>query len=266
MHLRPAYWVRQLATGATLVTLALVLAGCVTTERGGVGGKADPQKALDYSLKLARSYIRDGNWESAKRHLKKARDIDDNSAEVYEAMALVFQNTGEVDLARENYEKAIRLDPDASRVRNNYAAFLYSRGEYREAAQQLEVVADDTLYSNRGTALFNLGRCYRQLEEWEKAEQALNRAFLLDRTNPVVMYELANAYYHLGEFPKAQRLYDRYRSKVEQQPPEGLWLGIQLAREFDNRDALSSFALALKNLYPTSREYLLYKREFGNES
>ena len=257
---------QRLRLPLALLALLTLLGGCVTTEYGGVGSKADPQKALKTSVQLARNYIREGNWEAAKRHLKAALELDDSNAEIYEAMALVFENTGELELAEKNYRKSLRLDPGVSRVHNNFAAFLYSQKRYEDAAEQLETVVGDTLYRNRAQALYNLGRCYIQLDKWDKAEEDFRRSFLLDRRNVLVIYELANVYFHQGDYPKSQRFYDEYRSKVKQQPPQALWLGIRLAHEFRNRDAMSSYALALKNLYPTSKEYLEYLREFGNDS
>lgn len=245
---------------------ALLLGGCVTTERGGVGSKRDPNKNLEYSLQLARSYINDRNWDAAKRHLKNAMEIDDESAEIYEAMALVFQNTGEIELAEENYRKSIRLDPNSSRARNNYAAFLYFLQRYEEAAEQLEIVVQDTLYRKRGVALANLGRCYQQLKRWSNAEEVFRRALLLDRDNPVLMYEMAETYFQLADYSVSQKYYDAYRAKVKQQAPQALLLGIRLADKFENSNAFSSYALALKNLYPTSQAYLDYKKEFGDDS
>lgn len=250
----------------TVLAFALLLVACVTTETGGVGGKKDPEKNLEYSLQLARSYISDGNWDAAKRHLQTAMSIDDSSAEIYEALALVFQNTGEIELAEENYGKSIRLDPKASRVRLNFAGFLYGMERYQDAADQLEIVAEDTLYRKRSIALANLGRCYTRLGEWQKAEASFRRALLLDRNNLALIFEMADVHYHLGDYALSQKYYDSYRSKVTQQPPQALLLGIRLADKFDNDNARSSYVLALKNLYPTSQAYLDYKREFSDEN
>ncbi|KKK89850.1 hypothetical protein LCGC14_2728970 [marine sediment metagenome] len=237
--------------------------GCVTTERGGVGTKADSKKALEYSVTLARNYIRQGNWEAAKRHLRTAIKIDDSSYEVYEALALVFQNTGEFELAEENYKKSIKLNPKFSRVRNNYATFLYQQRRFDEAVEQLQMVVKDTLYEKRTVAYINLGRAYVQLNELKPAEDAFRRAYLMDRRNVPLMYQLAEVYFQLGDYPQSQQYYDGYRSQVKRQPAQALWLGIRLANTFDNQDALSSYSLALKNLYPTSKEYLQYKNNFG---
>ncbi len=80
---------------------------------------------------------------------KLAYEIDPNNAEVHEAFALVYQSTGEFELAEESFKTAIRLDRKFSRARNNYAAFLYSQQRYEEAEKQLEYVVQDTLYKAR---------------------------------------------------------------------------------------------------------------------
>ena len=245
--------------------LIVLVSGCVTTERGGVGTKADEAKAHEYSLSLARNYIRAGNWEAAKRHLKTAIELDDSSAEVYEAMALVFQNTGEFEFAEENYKKSIRIDSKFSRVRNNYAAFLYQQRRYEEAVEQLELVVADTLYEKRSGAYISLGKSYMQLDKLEEAEQAFYRAHLMARRNVPLLFQLADVYFQLEQFPKSQQYYDAYRSQVKQQPPQALWLGIRLADKFGDNDSMSSYSLALKNLYPRSKEYLEYRDAYIND-
>ena len=37
-----------------------------------------------------------------------------------------------------------------------------------------------------------------------------------------------------------------------------IWLGIQIARIFDNRDDEASYSLILKNIFPASAEYRKY--------
>jgi type IV pilus assembly protein PilF len=247
------------------ILLASLLSGCVTTEKGGLGNKADTDRALDYSLQLARTYIRDGNWDAAKRHLKKAKQLDEDSAEVHEALALVFQNTGELERAGVHYQNAIRLDENNSRVRNNYAAFLYQQSDYEAAAKQLEKVVQDTLYERRTIAFMSLGRCYARMQKYDQAIKAYKRSYLMNRRNMAVQLELAEAYYESSQFAESQQFYDGFRKGVRQQPARALWLGVRLADKFDNKDAFSSYSLALKNLYPNSKEYLAYKQAFANE-
>lgn len=256
--------------GRLLVLFILVagsgLSGCVTTEQGGFGGKKDSERALEFSLQAARSYIAQQNWEAAKRHLRTALSMDERNAEVHEAMALVFQNTGEFELANEHFQRAVALDGAASRIRNNYAAFLYQRDEYAAAEKQLERVVTDVLYDKRGAAFVNLGMARMQQQKYEGAKEAFERAWMMDKQSLVTMFELAEVYYHLGDYAKSQRFYTAWRDRIGRQSPAGLWLGIRLADQFDDHNAQASYALALKNMYPRSEEYLEYVSVYGNGS
>ncbi|TDG14899.1 type IV pilus biogenesis/stability protein PilW [Seongchinamella unica] len=245
-----------------LATLAVTLlaSACVTTTDSVFTEKADPEKALERRVELARKYIGEGNWENAKRNLKLAYDLDPDNAEVHEAFALVYQSTGEFELAEQSYRTAIRLDKNFSRARNNYATFLYSQQRYDEAAAQLEYVVKDSLYKARPRAFVNLGLCRLQLFDTLGAEEAFRRALTMDRTNSIALLELAQLRFEADDFRTAQSYYDTYRTVVRQQSARGLWLGIRLARENDDRDAEGSYALALANLYPNSVEYDAYKR------
>ncbi|MDZ7824747.1 MAG: hypothetical protein U5R48_00300 [Gammaproteobacteria bacterium] len=50
----------------------------------------------------------------------------------------------------------------------------------------------------------------------------------------------------------------RFRD-LARRTPASLWLGIRLARVAENVDAEASYALQLRNLYPLSEEYRLYR-------
>ena len=251
--------------GVLLLAIA-TLAACVTTNSGGFAEKADEKKAMETSLQLARTYISRGNWDQAKRHLQYVEAVDKSNPETLEALALVFQNTGEPETAEAYYKRSISAAPRVMRTRNNYAAFLYAHGRYEEAASQLEVVAQDLLYERRVEAFLNLGRCYLQLDRNQDAEDTFRRAFLMQQDDPQVLLALSEANFRLEKFPKAQQYYDAYRARDSKPNAAALWLGIRLADVFDDKNAYSSNALALKNLFPKSEEYLLYKAyvEQGN--
>lgn len=247
-----------------LCLLLAILSACVVTKTGGFTEKADKGKALVTTVQLAYKYIGERNWGAAKRHLKAALEIDSQSAEVHEALALVFQNTGEIALAEQHYTTSLNIDPTLSRARQNYAGYLYHFNRFNEAAQQLEMVVTDTLYDHRTEAYARLGRCYVRLNDLEKAKVNLMQAFMMSgKRDRTLMFDLADVYYQLEEYGNARRFYEGYRLQARQQPARALLLGARLARQFDDKDTISSYGLALKNLYPTSQEYVDFKGEFG---
>ena len=117
---------RILLRGGLLAAVIGPMVGCVTEYSGGTQMSSDPEVALDKSVALARQYIGVGDWENAKRNLELAQEMDPNDAEVFEAFALVYQSTGEFEMAENQFRAALKVEPSLSRARNNFAALLYS--------------------------------------------------------------------------------------------------------------------------------------------
>ncbi len=250
---------------AAIVALALLLVGCISTEETVFTNAASPEETLKLRVELARKYIGEGDWDNAKRNLKLANEIDPRNAEVHEAFALVYQSTGEFELAEEHFKTAIRLDKSFSRARNNYAAFLYNQERYKEAEEQLEYVTRDSLYPARPNAFVNLGLCRLRLFDPQGAEEAFARTLTMDRTNAIALLELAQLRFDADDLASAQRYYDTYRTAVRKQSARGLWLGIRLAQARGDLNAEGSYVLALSNLYPDSAEYQAYLRSVKND-
>jgi type IV pilus assembly protein PilF len=240
------------------------LTGCVSTQTGGFETKRDPKKTLEYSVDAARNYLQQGNYEAAKRHLKNALAVDDRNPDVHETMAQVFWRTGEFEQADDHFKRALSAAGNDSRIRNNYAAFLYSQNRYRDAEEQLQKVTADLMYERRADAFINLGRVQLKLKNYAAAKDTLERALLMQRGNPETIFSLAEVYYQLGDFAKAQQYYAAYRQQVPTQSAESLWLGIRLAEKNSDHDTVASYALALKNLFPRSDEYGEYKSVYGD--
>jgi len=248
-----------------LLAIVVTLTACVSSHTVVNSKVINNDEALAAHVDLALKYIKRGNWEQAKRKLKIAYEIDSNSVHVHEALALVFQNTGEFDLAEKHFEKALSIDSDFSRARNNYAVFLFSQQRFEEACKQLKIVVSDTLYDSRMQALTNLGTCSLKIKDYREAEVAFKRALTLDPKNNLAMLELAYIYYQQKSYPDSNYYYHQYRSEARRQSARALLLGVKLADQSNDRDGKASFAMALKNLYPRSREYQAYLKEYPGE-
>ena len=240
--------------------LLLLVSGCITETTSGTEMEADPQAALERRVELARQYIGRGDWENAKRNLELAANLQPDSPEVHEAFGLVYQSTGENAAAETSFKRALKLDPSFSRARNNYAAFLFAMGRYADAEQEFERVTEDSLYSGRPLAFINLGLCRLRLDKKAEAEEAFSRALRMDRRNPMALLEMGYLRLSDDDVPGAESYYGVYRTVVKRQPPRGLILGIEIARAKGDKNAQSSYELALRNMYPDSAEYQRYVR------
>lgn len=241
-----------------MLSMALLTA-CITTKESVYTSDVSSQDAMEKRVELARRYISAGDWGNAERNLKQASALKPNSPEVHEAFALLYQRTGEDELAEKNFRQALSLDRKFSRARNNYAAYLYQHQRYKEAEEQLVIVVSDTLYTGRPQALVNLGLCRMQLKKYKDARVDFERALTLDRTNAIALLEMAFVEYHSQRYDVAKRYYEHYRMVVKQPSARALWLGVKIAHAQGDSDTAASHALALRNLYPKSAEFRSYQ-------
>lgn len=241
-----------------LVSLALLISGCVTTMNGPFTENVSIDKEVEARVQVALTYLQDNKPEDAIYHLKIAVDKAPKSPRVHEVLGLALAQTGEYTRAEKHFKKMLKYDPSYSRGRSNYASFLITQQRYEDAAEQLHVVVDDIYYRNRAAAYWELGHISKQLGNEADVETYYLRAVGLDPRFANAYLELAEIKFSQQDYAKSYEFLANYRKNVKQSNAKGLLLGIKLARVFKDRSEEASFALALKNLYPRSDEYLEY--------
>jgi type IV pilus assembly protein PilF len=85
----------------------------------------------------------------------------------------------------------------------------------------------------------------------------------MDRRNPIALLEMGYLRLAAGDVAGAQSYYGVYRTVVPRQSPRGFMLGIEVSRASGDKDAQSSYELALRNLYPDSQEYQTLQAQQG---
>lgn len=253
------------AGAMVLLSLVVLSSGCVT-ETGTTKAQKnkDKERFIETSVSAAVQYMREGETDDAFRHLNRALERDKKNSSVHNALALLYRMTGDAELEERHFKLAIRHNPDSSQARNNYATFLFREGRYKDALRQLKKAVKDPGYSQRELALVNMGRCYLKLEKPEQAIEAFERAVRLKDELPVAHYELAKLHKVEGRLRKANEHLVSF-GRYARHTPKSLWLGIRLQRVLGDRDALASYELALRNLYPDSAEYRLYTESEGDD-
>ncbi len=248
-----------------VVLFSGVLQACVTTVDGGFEKAESVDKMVKERVSAAKQYITQRDYEAARRHLKRAMELDEQSADVHDAMALTFQATGEIELADKHFNKAISLGNGDSRYRMNYANFLFKQQEFVKSEKQLKKIIADTLYPKRESALMLMALNQQQMLKLDEAKDSFERALALNPRNRFILKQLAIINFDEGEFERSSRYFNAYRRLSQKLDAEMLLLGVQLARRLQDPDSEASFALALKNLYPESKEYKSLLREKNNQ-
>lgn len=253
-------WYR--GTFLTLV-LAGLLTGCVTTtNRAPVNTDAAHDKRIELGMK----YLEAGKRDNARWQFSKAMELKKNSARGYHGIALVHQANGEMDHAEESFKKALRYaEPgQLSPIRVSYGRFLMETGEAKKACDYFEKAAEDFDYQARPEALYFAAQCAQKTGNTARVKPAYEHSLNLNPNFVPPMIDLAEIYFRDGEYAKSKRLLTRFE-KMSQPTPASLWLGIRIERIFGNKDKEASYALALKNLHPYSKEYLEYRQSLDQK-
>jgi len=236
------------------------LAGCITT-MDKPKAQADTEQALEANIKLGMTYLQQNKREGAVRSFTKALELDKNSAEAYLGMALIHQLNGEVKESEASFKKALKSRIDFSRasIEFSYARLLLEQQRIDEAMKYFQAAGGDFSYPGRPEAMLNVGRCALILDDKIRAKGAFEHSLNLDPRQAQAALELAEMAFNERNYSEAKRYLDIFGG-VTRHTSRSLWLGIRIERIFGNKDKEASYALALKNLYPYSKEYLDYKR------
>jgi len=238
----------------------MFLSACVTTTNKPAP-KVDKQSALEANVKLGMAYLEKGNRDGAMRSFSEALDLDRRSSEANLGMALVHQLNGEAEQAEKAFKTALKGRADFSRstVLFSYGKFLLEQNRLKEALDYFGKVSMDFSYPGRAKALYLQGITALKMEDLTRAKGSFEYALNLNASLPGPAIELASMAFEARDYPTAQKYLQQF-TKSSRHTPRSLWLGIRLERVFGNRDKEASYALALKNLHPYSKEYLEYKR------
>lgn len=243
-----------------IVCFVALFSGCVSTIEQK-SSQIDKQQALEAHIRLGMSYLQKRDRDRALRAFSEAQKLDARSAEAMQGIAMVHQLNGENNQADEKFKKALKLKSvfEMSNIEMSYAQFLYEDDRCIDAEPFLKKARTDISYPNRPKALYMLGLCLMQQGESQQAKGAFEHTLNLHSRHAGAAIELAEISFNEREYADAKKYLDIYSASSRQRNARSLLMGIKIERVFGNKDKEASYALALKNLHPYSKEYLEYK-------
>jgi type IV pilus assembly protein PilF len=242
---------------ALLTWLVLSLAACGGASNVKSDASVNPD-VLHKKVQLGKSYIQNGNFERARFHLRDALKMAPESAEVHDALALMFMATDEMSLADDYFQKSLSKEPNNSRYRNNYASFLMSQQRYEAAAEQFQRVVDDVLYENRTDAMVSLAVCKLETNKQSEAADLFSKVLRFNRLHPVALYYTSLMHYQAGSISMAYNYWQRLSMSSNETAPS-LLLGIKIAEAQGRENDAASMGIKLSSLFGNSPEYREYQ-------
>jgi Flp pilus assembly protein TadD len=103
----------------TKILLALLIAFSGLCLPARADEKGDAKKQVEFGIEVAKR----GLWYEAIFRWKKAVELDPQNASARNNLGVAYEQSGDFELAEEEYERALELDPDSIHIRQNYELF-----------------------------------------------------------------------------------------------------------------------------------------------
>ncbi|ORU90674.1 MAG: type IV pilus biogenesis/stability protein PilW [Cycloclasticus sp. symbiont of Poecilosclerida sp. M] len=238
-----------------VLSVAMVLVACSSSSVRDSGGELRTHKKspADVYVSLGTEYMRRGHYDVALEKLKKAIQIDSNSADAHNVMAVLYDQLGEKGLAGKHYSRAVSIDSSNSSAQNNYARFLCAKGEHQTADSHFRQALKNPLYKSALLAQTNAGACAMKAGDMNKAEAYLRGALQRNKRYSPALFQMARLKYKKKEYFSVRAYLERLRA-VTKHTSASLWLLIKAEEKLNNQSAVASNSMLLRQLYPDSYE------------
>jgi type IV pilus assembly protein PilF len=212
-----------------------------------------PAERARIHTELAAGYYERGKMDVALEELDEAVKLDPNRAQAYNLYGLIYAMLGENAKAEQNFRRALALAPQDSDIHHNWGWYLCTTGHPREAIPEFELALRNPLYRTPEIALINAGRCSIEFGDVVNAEIYFKRALALSPNNPTAAYGLALLAYRGTKYADARSW---LRPAVQAAVPTAaaLYLGMCIERKLGDRQVELSYVSQLRNRYPDSAE------------
>lgn len=235
------------------VLVLLLLVSCAGSpnsqnQESRIGGTPNARAHTD----LGAAYYQENKYDIALEEFNEAIKFDPNYALAYNGLGLVYAVLKEDAKADSNFKRSIQLNPTSSESRNNYGAFLCSRGRYDESVNQFTEAVKNPLYKTPQFAYLNAGVCSLKNNDEKKAEEFFKLALKIEPLLNKAAYELANMEFKRGNYLSARGY---MKNVMYTNPgPDILWLGVRIERILGDKNALASYELQLRKNFPDSEQ------------
>jgi type IV pilus assembly protein PilF len=233
--------------------VALVLGACVSTVNNETHSDRVKKRenAAQINTQLGIAYMHQGNLALAKEKLEKALKEGPNEPAAHSAMALLYDRMNKPELADNEFREALRLAPHDPDILNNYAIYLCRTGRTDEGVKLFLDAAQNALYATPAVAFTNAGVCLRTAKRYDQATAQFQRALAVRPNFAEAAFQLVDTDFSLGQLADARSLLDRYLNAFDA-TPDLLLMGVRIARAQGDRLAAERFSRRLRVDFPTS--------------
>lgn len=242
---------------ACMLYATLFLGSCATTPedrptRTGMD-RTSPVRAAEVNTRLGLGYLEQGEVQLALEKLQYAIRLDAEHVPAHIAIGVIYESLGDDSRAARHLLRASRLAPEDGGTQNIYGTFLCRHGRFAEADRHFQIATRDPFYDTPEVAWTNAGACARRAGEPEKAERYLRNALSISPNYPEALYHMADLSYQQGDAFRARAFLQRFEAAAADEPGS-LILGYRVETALSSPGEANRYANRLQQLFPDSPE------------
>ena len=235
------------------IAAILLIAGCVSTTTGPPEPKADQGDAAELNYQLGARYYRNGDYDLARDRLELALKQDPKNGLAWSALGLTYEALGNIRLAEDAYDNAVRVAPRDYKIQENYAVFLCRQDRFDDARKYFDKAIKAPTNDYAEQTYTNAGVCMMQKPDHVAAEAYL-RAALERRPNyGEALLQMSVLSYETGDALRARAFLQRYLDSNMPTAPV-LMHGIRIEEKLVDDTARREYTMRLLRDFPDSAE------------
>lgn len=241
---------------AVFLLLSLSLAGCAADREAA----AKSARLVELHTQLGAGYLQRNQLDVAREELESALKIDPSSVQANNMMALLQSRLKDFNKADMHFRRALESEPENGEVQNNYGVFLCEQGKLEEAEVRFKKAIADPRYKTPDLAYLNAGLCMMKKPDPQLAAGYFRAALDLNPRLSAALYHMAKVSLDSGQTLSARGYMQRY-FEVAQDSPEALWLAIRIERALGSRELLANYGIRLTGKFANSPQAKTYKQQ-----
>ena len=245
-----------------LFVIVFLIAGCASSSQNETQ-KWEPTKRASAHVSLGMDYLKRGNFDVAREEFDLAISIDPNSDEAFHAKGLLLAQTGFVDDAQRNFARAVRINRSNFRAANDYGVYLCQNDKVDTGVsilKKVEARPDNTYLAN--TSL-GLAICFHELNQLQLSKQYFRTVLESDPRLPQALLPMAEILYREQNFLSARAFIERYIN-TGSRAERALIAGANIEQRLGDIEKARQYARELRRLYPNSTSLIGFKNLLGN--
>jgi Flp pilus assembly protein TadD len=206
------------AQGATWNGNAAGPPPAAATDRPASAHVPPPGAFLDTSRAGTASFLT-GNLQQAREHFEKALEIKPDDPEALNSIGQILDRQGDITGAIARFEKAISIAPDRWAYHFNLGHAVGRQGDWTRAADEYREAV--RLFPDDYATQFNLASALQRAGDPESAIPEFEKAIRLAPAEASFHLALGNSLQSVGRLPEARKAFETYLQMEPSAPDAG---------------------------------------------